>query len=155
MTGWGLIECKVLKDPSKRLLEELYFIEKSAHKSPWTFDGIVESFNGNVVIGCFADEKPVGFAVMQTVLDESELLTIGILPEFQGQGLGKRLLAASLAEVKKNGAKKCFLEVRVSNLPALTLYEKAGFKKNGIRKNYYAQTAQMPAEDAYMMSAEL
>ena len=148
MTDSGLIECKVLKEPTKGLLEELYAIEISAHKSPWTFDGIAKSFNGNIVIGCFLDKKLVGFAVMQTVLDESELLTIGIMPEFQGRGLGKSLLSASLSEVKKRGAKKCFLEVRVSNL---SLYEKTGFKKTGIRKNYYAKTAVLPAEDAYTM----
>ena len=156
MTDSRLIECKVLKEePTKDLLEELYAIEISAHKSPWTFDGIAKSFNGNIVIGCFLDKKLVGFAVMQTVLDESELLTIGIMPEFQGRGLGKSLLSAALSEVKKRGAKKCFLEVRVSNLPALSLYEKAGFKKNGIRKNYYVKTAVLPAEDAYTMVSEL
>ena len=155
MTDSRLIECKVLKEPTKGLLEELYAIEISAHKSPWTFDGIAKSFNGNIVIGCFLDKRLVGFAVMQTVLDESELLTIGIMPEFQGRGLGKSLLSAALSEVKKRGAKKCFLEVRVSNLPALSLYEKTGFKKNGIRKNYYAKTAVLPAEDAYTMVSEL
>lgn len=155
MTDSRLIECKVLKEPTKCLLEELYAIEISAHKSPWTFDGIAESFNGNIVVGCFAEQKLVGFAVMQTVLDESELLTIGIIPEFQGRGLGRRLLEASLKEVKKLGVNKCFLEVRVSNLPALYLYEKAGFKKTGIRKNYYSKTANLPAEDAFTMSADL
>ncbi|WP_303962954.1 ribosomal protein S18-alanine N-acetyltransferase [Succinatimonas hippei] len=149
MTDLGQIECKVLKEPTKELLDELYSIEVSAHKSPWTFDGIAASFDGNIVIVCFLDKKLVGFAVMQTVFDESELLTIGIMPEFQGRGLGKSLLSASLSEVKKRGAKKCFLEVRVSNLPAL------GFKKTGIRKNYYAKTAVLPAEDAYTMVSEL
>lgn len=155
MTDAGLVECKVLKAPTKELLNELYAIEVSAHKAPWTFEGIAESFDGNIVVGCFAVNKLVGFAVMQTVLDESELLTIGIMPEFQGRGLGKRLLSASLLEVKKRGATKCFLEVRISNLPALCLYEKAGFKKTGIRKNYYSKTANLPAEDAFTMSADL
>ena len=155
MTDVGLVECKVLKEPTKELLDELYAIEVSAHKAPWTFDGIAESFNGNIVVGCFLEQKLVGFAVMQTVMDESELLTIGIMPKFQGQGLGKRLLAASLLEVKKLGANKCFLEVRVSNLPALCLYEKTGFKKTGIRKNYYVKTEKTPTEDAYTMMADL
>lgn len=150
-----VVECKVFHEFPKELADKLYAIERSAHQAPWTYEGLIDSFLGNTVIGCLADGNVVGFAVMQTVWDEAELLTIGVLPEFQGRGLGKRLLAASLAEVKKHGALKCFLEVRVSNVRALLMYEKAGFKKIGVRKNYYAKTASLPAEDAFAMAAEL
>lgn len=54
-----------------------------------------------------------------------------------------------LDKMRKAGAKKCFLEVRSRNTPAISLYEKCGFKRVGLRKKYYGD------DDAAVMEAEL
>lgn len=97
--------------------------------------------------------QPVGFAVFSRVLDEACIHNIAVHPLRQRSGLGALLLAAVLKLVEKEGAARCFLEVRVSNLPAHRLYAKFGFKPDGIRRNYYSTTE--GREDALVMSRSL
>ena len=75
---------------------------------------------------------------------EYEVHTIGVDPDFQGQGIGRRLLDAML-EIASGGM--VFLEVRTDNLPAIKLYESVGFVNIGLRKRYYRASG----ADAYTM----
>ena len=68
-------------------------------------------------------------------------------------GLGRELTARGIKEVVKGGARKMFLEVRRSNLKALSLYESFGFREIGIRKNYYQGSSL--TEDAVVMALVL
>jgi ribosomal-protein-alanine acetyltransferase len=79
----------------------------------------------------------VGYAIVMTALDESQLLNIAIAPTHRGKKLGKYLLSWILAQLKATGTKEMFLEVRVSNMTAIHFYETLGFEKIGIRKGYY------------------
>jgi ribosomal-protein-alanine N-acetyltransferase len=76
---------------------------------------------------------------------EAEVHTIGVAPRAQGHGVGRRLLAGLLARADALGA-VTFLEVRIDNVPALTLYRSEGFEVVGTRQRYYASGA-----DAYTM----
>ena len=64
------------------------------------------------------------------------------------QGFGAKLTSALIEECFKRGMHEIFLEVRISNLSALSLYRQLGFTVKGMRKNYYSE----PKEDAYIMS---
>lgn len=75
---------------------------------------------------------------------EYEIHTIGVDPEFQGQGIGRRLLDHML-DFASGGT--VFLEVRTDNEPAIKLYESAGFVNIGLRKRYY----RVSGADAYTM----
>ena len=75
-------------------------------------------------------------------------MTIAVLPEFQGRGIGEKILSESIKRAKNHGAKYMTLEVRVDNLPALQLYKKFGFQIIGRIKKYY-----MGGEDAFTMYA--
>lgn len=75
---------------------------------------------------------------------EYEIHTIGVDPEFQGRGIGRRLLADLLAVA---GDGTIFLEVRTDNEPAITLYESVGFVRVGVRRRYYRPSG----ADAYTM----
>ncbi|WP_290056711.1 ribosomal protein S18-alanine N-acetyltransferase [Amycolatopsis solani] len=77
---------------------------------------------------------------------ESTVHTIGVAPEYQGQGIGKTLLRALLERADEFEA-PVFLEVRTDNTTALALYESHGFERLGIRKRYY----QPSGADAYTM----
>ncbi|MHA3023433.1 ribosomal protein S18-alanine N-acetyltransferase [Mycobacterium sp. BMJ-28] len=78
---------------------------------------------------------------------EYEVHTIGVDPDYQGHGIGRRLLA-DLLEFAGRGA--VFLEVRTDNDAAITLYESAGFTTVGLRKRYY----KVSGADAYTMKRD-
>ncbi|HLX98780.1 MAG TPA: ribosomal protein S18-alanine N-acetyltransferase [Roseiarcus sp.] len=78
-----------------------------------------------------------GFALSRLAADEAEILTIAVDAAFQGEGIGRALLAGHLRQVANLGAKAMFLEVARDNAPALALYERFGFVKVGERAGYY------------------
>lgn len=82
------------------------------------------------------DDRAVGFSLIRTVADESELLLIGVLPERHREGIGRRLLEQFLSRARKAGVTRAHLEVRDGN-PAVAMYSGAGFKPVGRRRNYY------------------
>lgn len=82
------------------------------------------------------DATPVGFALLRTVVDETELMLIAVAPEARNQGVAKLLLADSIASARERGATRLFLEVRADN-PALRIYRAAGLATVGRRLDYY------------------
>jgi len=97
-------------------------------------------------------DRPVaGFCAFWLVIDQAHINNLAVLPELRGQGLGTQLLEAVIAEAAHLGAILLTLEVRQSNEPALRLYEKAGFYREGVRKNYYTN----PIEDALILSRKI
>ena len=93
-----------------------------------------------------SDDLILGYAIVMLAADESQLLSIGIAESLQGQGWGHYLLKAIVALVQAKGIEKMFLEVRVSNISAIRLYERFGFEYVGIRRAYYP--AEQGREDA-------
>lgn len=78
----------------------------------------------------------IGFSLMRTVLDESELLLLAVSPDHQGRGIGRLLLDDFLMQGQSAGANRLHLEVRDGNR-AVTLYDRAGFHIVGRRRDYY------------------
>jgi ribosomal-protein-alanine N-acetyltransferase len=81
--------------------------------------------------------SPVGFICFRNVGDESDLLNIGVHPEFRGCGIGKKLMTFYVEECRQTGAKTLYLEVDPRNLPAVRLYLSQSYRKNGVRKSFY------------------
>ena len=94
--------------------------------------------------------KIIGYAAIMTVMDEGELLRIGTDPDFQRQGAASLLMDQVMKTAEEKGLSFMLLEVRQSNVPAVSLYEKYGFGREGVRRNYY----QDPVEDALIMRRE-
>lgn len=88
-----------------------------------------------------------GFFLARAVLENLELLKIGVYPEYQNQGIGTRLLSAAFDEGAKRGCLRCFLEVRKSNEGAIRFYQNHQFNIAGERTHYYTE----PVEDAWVM----
>lgn len=84
-----------------------------------------------------ANNEIVAFSLVRAVLDEAEIITVAVAPALGRRGIASQLLDFLVHEMAVQGVARVFLEVRADNLPAQTLYKKAGFKLQGTRKNYY------------------
>lgn len=113
-------------------------IETVVNHSPWGESDFLSSLHQNhfgVVAEC--NDHIVGFAVLSFLIDEAELLTIGVLPDCQRNGVGAQLLASLENQAKLQNINAIFLEVRESNLKAQAFYHQQGFIKVGNRYAYY------------------
>ncbi|AGH47985.1 MULTISPECIES: ribosomal protein S18-alanine N-acetyltransferase [Sphingomonadales] len=81
-------------------------------------------------------EDAVGFALSRVILDEAELLLLGVSPRFRRRGIGQALLDATMENARHRGVNHLHLEVRQGN-PAISLYERNGFSEVGRRADYY------------------
>ncbi|MBP5282740.1 MAG: ribosomal protein S18-alanine N-acetyltransferase [Lachnospiraceae bacterium] len=93
------------------------------------------------------DGEPVGFAGMTVSCGEGEIDKVMVAPSCQRQGIADALLTALFELGKEIGVTAYTLEVRVSNEPAIRLYEKHGFRSEGVRPRFYEK----PTEDALIM----
>ncbi len=117
---------------------------------PWKKEAIEESLGteGYVSLVAESDQRVVGYIGYRSVLDEADITNVAVSPELRRQGIGRQLMGRLLSLAGEKGILTIFLEVRVSNTAAITLYEHAGFHTCGQRKNYYTE----PVEDALLMS---
>ncbi len=97
--------------------------------------------------GLFNDDEIIGFCGGWLVADEYQVNKIVIDKPHQNKKLGQIFFTYVMQLLKLKGVKKAIVEVRVSNMPAITVYEKAGFSTIDIRKNYYKNNG----ENAYVM----
>ena len=128
-----------------RILE----IEHETISPPWTHGALLgeifrdDSFFAVAVV----DGGVIGFVILRRITDEGELLQIAVDPSARRRGVADMLMCAALDYASKHSLGSVFLEVRSSNLAAISLYEKHGFKRVRVRKDYYSD----PVEDAVVM----
>ena len=114
----------------------------------WSVEGLKEMFHTEGYCSFLAkEEEVIGYVGMKMVLDEADITNVAVLPSHRKKGIARKLLKQLLEEAKKQNLHRIYLEVRASNIAAVTLYEHAGFKEVGQRKNYYDN----PREDAILM----
>jgi ribosomal-protein-alanine N-acetyltransferase len=102
------------------------------------------------IVPSYTKPLVIGMAVVWIVVDEAHIATIAIHPEFQGLGIGKKLLAEALRQSIQRGAILATLEVRETNLFAQQMYTKFGFTIVGHRYHYYQDNN----EDAVLMTLD-
>ena len=100
---------------------------------------------------CRISGKPVGYACVQFVPPELEILRLGVAPEFRHQGLARKILEELESWVTEQNGDTLFLEVHETNHPARRLYAGSGFQEVGIRKGYYTN----PPGDALLLRKTL
>jgi [ribosomal protein S18]-alanine N-acetyltransferase len=99
-------------------------------------------------------EPPSAFALARRAADEAEILSIGVVPEARGRGLGLATLDQLLLQARELAVCAMFLEVAADNAVAIRLYSGAGFAKAGVRKGYYERKTTEPV-DAHVMKLVL
>jgi len=118
---------------------------------PWSskeYTKFMENTHSVCVIGEF------GFCIGNIIQTVAEISMILVEPRAHRQGFGSNYLKNFESQVKKLGAKACFLEVSITNIPAQTLYFRNGFQKVGSRKNYY-RSLQGVREDGLILKKSL
>ena len=127
-------------------------LARSPEAAAWTVKSL-EQLNKRGELGWVIEDKNnvVGFLVVRAVVAEAEILNLCIAPERRRAGLAEVLLDEAVAELRRTRIDRLFLEVRESNTPAISFYEKHKFRKTGRRPGYY----RAPDEAAVLMMKEL
>ena len=128
-------------------------LEKLCFSDPWSETSIASELDNRLSDWFVAleDGQVVGYVGSQTVIDGSDMMNIAVHPDHRRRGIAQALVEALETCLRNRGSKMLLLEVRDSNAPAITLYEKLGFLQVGLRKNYYRN----PKEDARILRKEL
>ena len=118
----------------------------------WTLEGYQRELDSpnSELLGLFSPvygSKLLGMGCFWAILDEAHITILAIHPQFHRQGLGQLLLYSLLETASDRGLERATLEVRASNLAAISLYQKFGFKIAGRRKRYYQDNG----EDALLL----
>ena len=132
-------------------LSALTELEKLCFSQPWSREGLaaeLENPSARFYVALSPKGETAGYVGMHLVLDEGYLANLAVFPRFRGQGAARTLLAALQGLGEKEPLAFISLEVRESNLPAIRLYEKMGFQRVGLRKNFYT----LPDENALIMT---
>ena len=135
-------------------IDEVYRIEEDLFPMPWpkrSFVFEVSNRSTTYAIVATEDETIIGYAIGWFVTDELHIGNVAVRRDRQGTGVGRELLEDFLREASTREASCVTLEVRASNVKAIGLYRRYGFKGVAIRRGYYTDNG----EDAMVMLAEL
>lgn len=138
-------------------LSAIAALEARIHAAPWTEgnfrDALAAGYSMRVGVRY---GRIVAYGVLMLGPGEAQLLNLSVVPEARREGLGRTLLARFLDDALRLSAEQIFLEVRVGNVAAVSLYEAAGFVPVARRVDYYPPTGESAArEDALVMRCAL
>jgi [ribosomal protein S18]-alanine N-acetyltransferase len=137
---------------AERHLPEVLAIERASFSDPWSetmFRQELEEQPGKYSIVLSLDSLVIGYGIGWIVADEFHLGNLAVMPDHKGRGYGRMILERMIKTARKAGCRIATLEVRVSNVPAISLYHKFEFKEMAVRKKYYQD------EDALVLLARL
>lgn len=128
-------------------------MERRFFSTPWSEASIAHYMEAGNTLFVVArhGEKTVGYAAVMCVLDEGNLVSIGVEDAYRNRGIATELLDILYDMAHDRGVAAIHLEVRTGNQEAIALYEKEGFVQNGRRKDFYRE----PTEDALLYVKEL
>lgn len=127
-------------------------IERASIPQPWSEAAFTSALADEkaVTLAAFSGDILCGFITGVYLLDTADIYSVAVSLEYRKKGVGKRLLEEFFSALPDEVNNVC-LEVRESNIPAINLYEKTGFERVGMRKNFY----QDPRENAILMTKNL
>lgn len=128
-------------------------LEQACFSDPWSLQAVTGEITNPLSLWLVAVEenRVIGYIGSQSVLGEADMMNLAVSQDARGKGIGAKLVLALMERLRQNGVYRLTLEVRVSNAPAISLYQKLGFQSIGRRPNYYYH----PKEDALIMGKEL
>ena len=134
-------------------LDDVYILETECFSHPWSKQSLEEELNNETSLFLVAKEENevIGYIGMSIVIDEGYIFNVAVREKYRNKGVATALINELVTYGKKNNFSFITLEVRESNLPAISLYSKFGFIKAGERKDYYSN----PKENAILMTKYL
>jgi len=135
-------------------LDQVMLLELACFSVPWTREAFYKELTENTLahyIVIEEDDQIIGYGGVWYIMDEGHITNVAIHPEHRKRGLGKILVDAMKKRAKESHLELMTLEVRVSNIAAITLYKRMGFDEAGIRPKYYTDNQ----EDALIMWVKL
>lgn len=135
-------------------LDQVMLLELACFSVPWTRESFEKELSENKLAHYIVIEEEnqiVGYGGVWYIVDEGHITNVAIHPDHRKKGLGKQLVDAMKDIAIQNEIILMTLEVRVSNIAAITLYERMGFLEAGIRPKYYTDNQ----EDALIMWVKL
>lgn len=135
-----------IKPFEEKYIDDVYEIEKACFSNPWSRADLAKQLDLETshFLVADVDGRAVGYMGLQIFSGEGYVTNVAVLPEYRGRGIALALINEQL----KNKMGFITLEVRESNVPAVRLYEKAGFENMGIRPKFYSN----PTENAIIMT---
>lgn len=130
-------------------IEQVVALEEAVFTHPWSrkaIDQMIEDENTCFLVAKHGEEV-VGNCALRILFDEGEITNVSVKENYREQGIAKKMLEELCKIGRDRGVVEFTLEVRTKNKVAILLYEKLGFKKEGIRKNFYRD----PVDDAWIM----
>ncbi|MGE3919692.1 MAG: ribosomal protein S18-alanine N-acetyltransferase [Gammaproteobacteria bacterium] len=146
----------IIRPMTEADFKEVVALENMVQHAPWTVVSFKDCLKPpNYAFVLELEEHAIGFGVISVTsqIEEAQIMNIAVAPEYQKQGLGKKMLLFLIDLAKQHHIKNLFLEVRKSNKGAFDLYTRLGFNEIGIRKQYYR--LKRGREDAIIMGKTL
>ncbi len=142
----------IICDAEPEHVRQIAALEQICFSSPWTSGqilGQLKDSSHEFLAAVSPDSGTVlGYVGMMYVLDEGYISNVAVDPQYRRLGVADALVDGMVALCKEHGLSFVTLEVRAGNTPAIMLYEKHGFERVGLRRNYYTH----PKEDAVLMT---
>ena len=138
-----------IRDMEATDVEAASRLESEAFSMPWSardFLEMVEADYANYYVA-EADGQMIGCCGIRNIAGEGEITNVVVDAAYRNQGIGRKMMQYMLKKAAEQDITVCTLEVRVSNAPAIRLYESLGFKGEGVRPRFYEK----PIEDALIM----
>ena len=135
-----------------RHVAQVAALEKQCFSEPWSENSVASELSNPLSAWLVAMDGDVlaGYVGSQSVMGETDMMNIAVDAHYRRQGIAQALIEALVMHLKEKGSHSLTLEVRISNQPAIALYEKLGFVQVGKRLNYYRN----PKEDALILRKE-
>lgn len=139
----------IIRELQESDIEPLSIIEAASFSMPWSAEDFADLLKHPYCLYLVAevDGQVAGCLGMTDICKEGNIDNVVVAEAFRGRGIAQKLLQELFQRGKERGVNAYTLEVRVSNAPAIHIYEKAGFVSEGIRPHFYEK----PAEDALIM----
>lgn len=127
-------------------------LERACFSDPWSENAFFSELSNPLSLWLVAvdGQRVAGYVGSQAVIDMADVMNVAVDPQYRRQGIAEHLMDELINQLRGKGVNALLLEVRVSNTPAISLYEKLGFYQVGIRPNYYFK----PKEDALILRKE-
>lgn len=142
----------IVRELKREDLDTIIEIENSIYKDTWNKEAYLRDLENDISYNYVLEYKGIiiGYYGFWVMFDNIDITKVSIRKEFQGKGLSNILMEDFFNRIKNLDIRTITLEVRVSNVKAIGLYEKYGFKNISIRKKYYPDL-----EDAYILQKEV